>query len=141
MKTYTQTINVTVNANNGTEDPQGVEFNIVQVLLGATLMILFLPLYALAEGFKMMFRVMESRSQAKHEFKLKELEFKRAMFEEWKRQQEQAQQPATTKQVYYLEQEPEPERKPKQATILLEDKTQQKPANNFSLSGYPTKYE
>jgi hypothetical protein len=141
LKTYTQTINVTVNANNGTEDPQGVEFNIVQVLLGATLMILFLPLYALAEGFKMMFRVMESRSQAKHEFKLKELEFKRAMFEEWKRQQEQAQQPATTKQVYYLEQEPEPERKPKQATILLEDKTQQKPVNHFSLSGYPSKFE
>ena len=139
MKTYTQTINVTVNANNGTEDPQGVEFNIVQVLLGATLMILFLPLYALAEGFKMMFRVMESRSQAKHEFKLKELEFKRAMFEEWKRQQEQAQQPATTKQVYYLEQEPE--RRPTQTTILLEDKTQQKPVNHFSLSGYPSKFE
>ena len=139
MKTYTQTINVTVNANNGTGDAEQAEFNVFQVLLGVTLMLLFLPLYALSEGFKMMFRVMESRSQANHEFKLKELEFKRAMFEEWKRQQEQAQQPATTKQVYYLEQEPE--RKAKQTTILLEDKTQQKPVNHFSLSGYPTKYE
>lgn len=139
MKTYTQTINVTVNANNGTGEPEQAQFNVFQVLLGATLMLLFLPLYALSEGFKMTIKVMESRSQARHEYKLKELEFKRQMFEEWKRQQEQAQQPATTKQVYYLEQEPE--RKPKQTTILLEDKTQQKPVNHFSLSGYPSKFE